>query len=185
MSTGKDQLLRIVRWGRNHATLFLLVAAGVCAVAVGARLVSGGGRREGTARSSALGGGAASAESEKSVGPVAAPDERHGAENVLYVLVSNDSCECFVDLCEEVRRTCEKLVDEHGNRVQIRVLDKDDDEAEVERIRNEHGLTMLPIVALVVRDGEYEDVLYKADPVTDAEGLMWELKSWIEGLSVE
>ena len=112
-------------------------------------------------------------------------DEAPVLEYVLYILVSRDSCECFVDLCEDVRRTCERIVAGHGNRVQIRVLDKDDDEAEVERIRDDYGLTMLPIVVLVVRDGEYEDVLYKADPVTDAEGLMWELKSWIESVSAD
>lgn len=110
--------------------------------------------------------------------------EKASSQALLYVIGSKRSCDCFVQVCNEIRAECEGLIAEYGGRVQICLLDADDDRSEVQRIRSKYDLSLLPIVVLLHREGDFEDVLYKKDGIAEAAMVGNDLASWIENLSM-
>ena len=102
----------------------------------------------------------------------------------LYIIGARRSCDCLVETCDEIARRCEMLVAEHGNRIEIRRLDVHDDADKVRKIRDASDVWVLPIVLLVVREDGIEEVLYSKDAVFDVTTLMYELRGWIESVSM-
>jgi len=98
----------------------------------------------------------------------------------LYIVTSKEGCECFLDLCKELRTIGKDFATKYGDRIEVKLLDNDSDFQEVDSLREAHHLFLLPYVVLVDRRENFENVLYMKSGFEEAGPVLKELEMWVE-----
>jgi hypothetical protein len=97
----------------------------------------------------------------------------------LYIVTSKEGCECFLELCEELRAIGDDLAAKYKGPLTVKLLDDVADASEVEPLRRAYHLFLLPYVVLVDNRGGFENVLYVKTGFGDAEAISKELQMWV------
>ena len=107
-------------------------------------------------------------------------DNEAGKGITLYIVTSREGCECFLDLCKELRAIGKDFATKYGDRIEVSLLDNDSDLQEVNSLREAHHLFLLPYVVLVDNRGDVENVIYVISGFEEAGPVLKDLEMWVE-----
>jgi len=106
-------------------------------------------------------------------------------DSVLYVIVGDTPCHCLDKINSELTQLSRQVVERHDNRVRMEVLNSSADRDKFAPFYDLRHPSAIPVLLLIVRDEDEDDVVFEADYIRETFKVTEELESWVESLSAE